>query len=115
MYAPRLACLLPQPSTAPQREACFHADIKMASASDLMLARIDDFDPGTIWEMGYGYAHGLPVVAYSVVPERGLNLMLAQGCIGFINGWDAITEFLADKHMPGFGMHVLKDWEGCVE
>jgi len=115
MYAPRLACLLPQPSTVSQRFACFNGDVSMAEACDVVLARIDDFDAGTMWEVGFSYAMGKPVVAYSTVPGRGLNLMLAQSCVGFISGLEAVSEFLSEKHMPGFGWDVVKDWKGEVE
>ena len=115
MYAPRLACLLPQPSTPQQRRACFEADISMAGACDLMLARVDDFDSGTMWEVGYGYALGKPIVMYSTVPGRGLNLMLAQSVAGFVSGLDDVRTFLRHEAMPGFDWSVVKDWKGEVE
>ena len=115
MYAPRLACLLPQPSTPAQRQACFEGDVSMASACDLMLAHVDDFDPGTVWEVGAGYMMGKPIVMYSTVPGRGLNLMLAQSVVGFISGLDDVKQFLRHEAMPGFDWSVVRDWKGEVE
>ena len=64
-----------------------------------MLARIDDFDTGTIWEMGYAAALGKPVVAYTTYESgRGLNLMLAKGCVGFVQGLNRLHSFLKGEH-----------------
>ena len=80
-------------------------------SSDIILARIDDFDPGTIWEIGFAYGRrlleaspGLAVVhfphprvyAYTTVPTRGLNLMLAQSVDGFLKGLPSVYKFLQE-------------------
>jgi len=78
-------------------EQCFQANIKAIREADLILAVIDDFDPGTVWEMGYAFANKKPILAFSAVPGRGLNLMLSQSCVGFCNGV-AELEVILDRY-----------------
>lgn len=70
-----------------ERDQIFQSNVDAIKEASWMLAVIDDFDPGTVWEMGYAYSDGLPILAYSDVPGRGLNVMLAGAAtLGFING-----------------------------
>lgn len=54
--------------------------------SDVVVAVLDgpDVDSGTAFELGYARALGLPVIGirtdFRESQERGLNVMLAQGC-----------------------------------
>jgi nucleoside 2-deoxyribosyltransferase len=68
-----------------------------------------------MWEVGYGYALGKPIVMYSTVPGRGLNLMLAQSVVGFVSGLDDVRTFLRHEAMPGFDWSMVQDWKGEVE
>ena len=75
-----------------EREEVFTSNTDAIDHSHFMLAVIDDFDPGTIWEMGYAFGKGVPILAYSDVPGRGLNVMLAGSSeLGFVNGKEAIA------------------------
>lgn len=68
------------------RQKVFDIDIGSIDNCKLVVAVIDDFDPGTIFEMGYACKGKVPIIAYSDVSGRGLNVMLQQACIGFANG-----------------------------
>lgn len=96
------------------RERVFDLDIGMVARVDLVVAIVDDFDPGTIFEMGGGsllnwvakksfnvkaalFREGFRVpdiIAFSNVTGRGLNLMLAQGIWGFANGYTKLRDQL---------------------
>lgn len=93
-FSPRLRCFCPPNASAEQRRATFEANVNAIELADLVLACIDDFDAGTMWEMGYAYHAETPVFAYSMVPGRGLNLMLAQSCVGFLNGKQQLSKFM---------------------
>lgn len=56
------------------------------------IAVIDDFDKGTIWEMGYLYAIGKPTIAFTDFPDRGLNIMLQESVVGFAKGFDDLKD-----------------------
>lgn len=101
-FSPRLRCCCPPDAPFTQRVVSFDMNCKAIEGSDLVLARIDDFDPGTMWEIGYAFAHKRPVYAYTTVEGRGLNLMLAQSCSGFLRGFEEISNFL--------GKNGLVDW-----
>ena len=58
-----------------------------------MVAVIDDFDPVTMWQMGYFYPK--PVIAYTSMPNRGLNIRLAECFTAFANGKKELTEILS--------------------
>lgn len=87
IYSPRKDGFVLEPhATIEERHEVFTENIKAISVANMMLAVIDDFDTGVIWEMGYGYAANIPILAYSDVAGRGLNVMLAGSCkLGFIN------------------------------
>jgi nucleoside 2-deoxyribosyltransferase len=78
----------PSECTKEERFKVFSGNLLAIDESDLVVAIIDNWDVGTCWEMGFSYAMETPVVAYSDVPKRGLNLMISSSCIGFANGID---------------------------
>lgn len=98
-FSPRLRCCCPPDATFAQRAMSFSMNVEAIKQSDLVIARIDDFDPGTMWEIGFAYANGRPVFAYTTVPGRGLNLMLAQSCKGFMCGFDELKSFVGSNGM----------------
>jgi nucleoside 2-deoxyribosyltransferase len=57
------------------------ADIEAINTSGLMLAIMDDLDPGTIFEIGYARAKDIPVVVVAeCVTEKDLTMILGSGC-----------------------------------
>lgn len=93
-FSPRLRCCCPPNASLQQRKISFDMNTTAIQKCDIVLACIDDFDAGTMWEMGYGYALNKRIISYTFVPGRGLNLMLAQSSYGFINGELQLKEFL---------------------
>jgi len=75
-------------------------------------------DSGTVWEVGYAaclrdssqletFVNGAPrfektplVIAYTTAPQSKLNLMLARSCDAYLNGWDAVHEFIHTGVIP---------------
>ena len=104
-FSPRLRCLCAPDASFAQRKYTFDMNVNAIELADLVIARIDDFDPGTMWEIGYAYRSKRPVYAYTTVPGRGLNLMLAQSCKGFLCGFDEIEKFM--------GKDGWVDWEAA--
>lgn len=99
-----------------KRQEVFDIDIGQVAFSDLVVAVIDDFDPGAMfewggagiiswlkkkgyitckqsWEQGCSYVievksilSDIKILAYTDVSDRGLNVMLQQSIWGFANG-----------------------------
>lgn len=55
------------------------ADLKGLRASSVVLACVDGMDAGTVFEVGYARARGIPVVALSTVPGRPEDLTMITG------------------------------------
>jgi hypothetical protein len=103
------------------RQKVFDIDIGTIAFSDLVITIIDDFDPGSIFEMGaagiicWMYDRGMigqyiegsgkdrnipRIIAYSDVSGRGLNVMLQQSVWGFANGETELRDQL-DRFVRG--------------
>lgn len=114
-FSPRKELLI-KPGDPPEKLAqAFTGNLTAIDRSSIVLARIDRWDAGTIWEMGYAYAAkaecGSPsIVAFTTEPRQRLNLMLAQSCDGFLQGWKQIREFLVGR-LPGVPSKQLFNWE----
>lgn len=95
-FSPRLELILKPNATLKERENVFKSNIQNIQNSKLVLACIDDNDTGTIWEIGYAYAINKPTVLYTFKNKK-VNVMLAQSCKGFIDGYKNIELFLNGK------------------
>jgi nucleoside deoxyribosyltransferase len=111
-FSPRLESKLSANPTIKERQNIFQKNLIAMKTASLVFARIDDYDPGTIWEMGYAFANKVDVVAWSLVEGRGLNLMLTESCVGFLNGWGQVKEFFSED---GIRREVAKQWRKEVE
>jgi nucleoside 2-deoxyribosyltransferase len=87
-----------------ERNAVFWSNLNTIVDVDAVVAVIDDFDPGVIFEVGYAFACDTPIIAYSDVKGRGLNLMISQSCVGFCNGIDNLKRGL--EFVEDCGMYV---------
>lgn len=96
IYSPRIdGGVLTPDATNEQREAIFTSNTDAIDDASWVLAVIDDFDSGVIWEMGYAWGQAVPTLGYSDVPGRGLNVMLAGSCsLGFVNGRNELGALL---------------------
>lgn len=88
----------------------FERDLRMIEWCEAVVAVLDDFDAGTVFEMGYAYALKKPVIAcFCVMPER-LNLMIAQSAIAFCAGAEEAVEAVRSLAEGAVG----GQWQGEV-
>lgn len=112
VFAPFYNGIVLKPTDSRERwETVFKLDVDMIQLSNLMIANIEGFEPGTIFETGIAYAKNVPVIAYSSVKGRGLNLMLAQSCMGFANSPIELEHYLR-TFIANPDIKVLSKWEG---
>lgn len=117
IYSPRLdgGVLTPGSPVDTIREV-FQSNKMAIGVASIVLAVIDDYDPGVLWEMGYAHAKGVPALGFSDVRERGLNAMLAGGCeLGFVNGrvdLDIILRAWNGVHDSSFPRNT---WSGEIQ
>lgn len=94
-FSPRWECLCPPDAPEVQRRNAYQMNVDHIESAKFIIARIDDFDPGTIWEMGYAAKAKVRTYAFTTVDGRGLNLMLAMSGVKLIQGWEKLDAFLA--------------------
>jgi nucleoside 2-deoxyribosyltransferase len=101
--SPRKFLVLKPKACWEERRQVFIHNLQKIQSSELMLACLDNLDEkgswrppdtGTLWEMGYAYAIGRPVVAFTASGQEKINVMLAQGCRGFLSDLNKVEDFL---------------------
>ncbi len=118
IYSPRIdGGVLRPDSNNEQRAKVFDSNKVAIEVADWVLAVVDDFDSGVIWEMGYAHGMGTSILGYSDVEGRGLNVMLAGSCnLGFINGREGLTKLFASHKastlQPDFPYNT---WSGEIQ
>lgn len=66
-------------------------NIEGINSCDILIANTRDFDPGTIWEMGYAFGINKPIITYTF-KRYGLNIMLSQTSLAHVDNID-LREF----------------------
>lgn len=61
--------------------------------ADLLLAVIDNFDVGVMFEVGYAFARHVPIVTHTA-KNYGCNLMLAHSIVGHTKTLNAVQDVL---------------------
>ena len=94
---------LPPEAPSPDlRRKVFNDNWSNVDDSDLILAVIDDFDVGVMWEVGYAYRAHVPVVTHTGM-NYGCNLMLAHSIIGHTKDFEAVADVLRIAN-PSFSL-----------
>lgn len=117
IYSPRLdGGVLSPESPVDEISATYRENCVQIENAQFVLAVVDDFDPGTIWEMGYAEARGKPILSYSDVPGRGINVMLA-GCsdLGFVNGRHQLGNLMSAYQGWNWAAFPRNTWSGEIQ
>lgn len=78
---------------SPLRWAVFNDNCINIDDADLLVAVIDDFDSGVLFEIGYAYARQIPIVTITNC-DFGCNLMLAHSVIGHLKSLVELNDVL---------------------
>ncbi len=112
-HSPRLSMVLPKDAPEALCQKVFLENVTKIEEASLVLANIEGRDTGTMIELGFAYRAGIPVVAYSLNPERRMNVMMKCLVAGFCNSEKEIDDFLS-KWRTGQGV-IAKQFAGEVE
>ena len=97
------------PPNAPQhvQEQTFQGNLEHIKTADFVFVNTRDKDIGTIWEAGYAYAYGKPIVYYcaGLPPSAKFNLMLAKSGIKVCTSMDQLTDCM-DRCFAGKSLLV---------
>lgn len=91
------------------REATFNSDVKAIDLADAVVAinsKGNYDDSGTMWEIGYAYAKGIPVVVVNLTGET-INLMIADSLHALVTSLEELKDY-DFKTMP------VKEYENYV-
>jgi nucleoside 2-deoxyribosyltransferase len=118
IYSPRIDGGVLKPDAEPnQIKEVFDSNKISIETARMVLAVIDDYDPGVIWEMGFAHAKRIRILGYSDIEGRGLNVMLAGSCnLGFINGRDRLGRFFYEiNNRPEIDPFPKNTWSGLIQ
>ncbi|XKL33116.1 nucleoside 2-deoxyribosyltransferase [Lactiplantibacillus plantarum] len=103
-YSPRLDGIdLTPDATEADRNAVFTDNVHHLKRAKLVVAVVDGFDTGTIWETGTAYGLDIPVAYYSETLADGtFNVMLAKSGKAVIENMTDLKAFLQDPTADDF-------------
>ncbi len=93
------------------RREVFERDLRMLDECDVVVAVLDDFDSGTMFEMGYAHRLGKPIIGCFCVMAERLNVMVAESPLAFCEG---IEETVRCVRMLKEGTLSRRAWTGSV-
>lgn len=102
-YSPRSEGVLMDLSETARRKTkkdIYERNVQMIKECNYMVAIIDDRDIGTIWEMGYATAYGIPVTTISN-QDYGLNVMLAESVQAHVLDIDCLMKAILNPEYRG--------------
>lgn len=107
-YSPRSEGVLMDMTPEQKKERMkyiFNKNVEMLDYCNTVVAVIDDYDTGTVWEIGYAYAKGTPVITVTD-KNYGLNVMIAQCIESHCNSVEQIPQAIKGS--------IQQDWVGDV-
>ena len=92
VYAPFEHGVVKADDLASFAQEIFQSNIEAIKQSDMVLAITDGKDMGTIWEAGYAYGIGVPVVYYAeTLGDNPFNIMLSGSGIGVYTDFNILS------------------------
>jgi len=103
-YSPRLDGIdLTPDATEADRNAVFADNVAHLRQAKLVVAVVDDFDTGTIWETGTAFGLAIPVAYYAETLAGGtFNVMLAKSGKAMVENMTDLKAFLQDPTSDAF-------------
>lgn len=87
----------------------FRMDVDNVHDCDVVVTLLDyntngSTDDGMAFEIGYAYAHNIPIVAVKIHHDGMMNLMIANSIVAFLDGFDELRNYnfnllRAQQHM----------------
>ena len=98
VFSPRKEFVVKANASSEDRKKGFKGNCKAIDACDFVIAVTDGKDMGTIWEAGYAYSSGIPILYFAeTLGNNDFNLMLAEsGELGVCKSRDELDFVLKD-------------------
>ena len=96
MAAPRQIFVCPPDAPKEVQDQTFEGNLDHIESADFVFVNTRDKDIGTIWEAGYAYALGKPIVYYcaGLPPNAKFNLMLARSGVKVCTSLEALQDYI---------------------
>lgn len=88
------------------RMATFNNDVKNVEWCDIIFAIYDEEDAGTMWELGYAYAHHKTLLIFHEGNDIA-NLMITDSLFAYFKTWEEVEDY-------NFERPTFKPYEGEV-
>lgn len=112
VFSPKESCHLDAKASLNSREAVFNSNCEAINNSKAVFAVTDGKDMGTIWEAGYAYGIGKPVIYFAeTLGNNKFNLMLAQSGRDVYTNQSEITYNSLIDSMTG----IRRNYRGDIE
>lgn len=97
MFRPRLDSVNLSEDNSPEaRKKAFEDDVSAIEQSRFIFANTRDKDPGTLFEVGYAYKAGVPIVGFASGLPKGapFNIMLAGAMVEVFTSIYELQDFI---------------------
>lgn len=112
VFSPKESCHLDAKASLQSREDVFSSNCNAIKKSRAVFAVTDGKDMGTIWEAGYAYGIGTPIIYFAeTLGNNQFNLMLAQSGVDVFTSQEEVTSSALENALHG---HIRK-FRGDIE
>ena len=96
LASPRRIFICPPNAPKEVQDETFDGNLHHIETADFLLVNTRDKDIGTIWEAGYAFAFGKPIIYFCAgLPEGAkFNLMLARSGVKVCTSFDELEEYI---------------------
>lgn len=117
VFSPKEACLINPKSSKEQIQRVFEDNLHNINTCDFVFAVTDGKDVGTIWECGYAYAKGKPIIYFCETLGNGkFNMMLGKSGISVIQSRETLKKVtIEDLLFAIYYKTPIEEYKGAME
>ena len=113
-FSPKDFFVLKQNATQEDRQRIFDVNVEKIKWADFILCNTEAKDLGTIWEAGYAYGIGKPVVFFAEgLPDGKFNVMLSEAGVSVNTTRENLEDYLYSCKRSGYLEKVI--YEGNTQ
>ena len=115
LASPRRIFVCPPDAPKEVQDGVFTGNLHHIETCDFLLVNTRDKDIGTIWESGYGYANGKPIIYFCNGLPVGakFNLMLARSGIKVCTTFPELEDYL--DRVKATGNLIIEPYSDNIE
>ena len=112
VFSPKENSHLKKDASIKEQEDTFQQNLEGIRNTDAVFAITNGLDAGTLWEAGFAYGIGKPVIYYAENLKGQFNLMLARsGNLVYLS----MNDISAEEIINAIENHISIDYQGDIE